>query len=158
MTKTKRRHIRFRVVLPVVVSCLLAGCEPAPTSGLPVVSMEVGSKKYKLEVAADHESRTKGLMQRDSLAEGTGMIFVFPDEELRGFWMKNTRIPLDIIYVNSQGAVVSTHTMVPYSLKSTPSASPAKYAIELNAGEVAKNGVKAGDKLEIPAGAQETDR
>lgn len=157
MTRTTGRRAGFLGLLPLAAVLLLAGCESPPESGLPVVSMQVGTKSYKLEVAADEPSRTKGLMQRDTLAEGTGMIFVFPDEAMRGFWMKNTRIPLDIIFVNAGGTVVSTATMVPYSLKSTPSAAPAKYAIELNAGEVAKNGVKAGDRLEIPAGARETD-
>jgi len=84
-----------------------------------------------------------------------GMIFVFSDEAPRGFWMKNTRIPLDILYIATDGKIVSLKTMRPYDLSQIPSDGPAKYAIELNAGMIQKTGVKVGEILQIPAEARE---
>lgn len=136
---------------------LVASCERGPattrSSALPVVSMKIGSRTYGLEVAGDSFTRERGLMERDSMPADRGMIFVFEGEADRGFWMKNTRIPLDILFVDSNGKVVSIHTMKPYDQRTTNSDGPAKYAIELNAGAANENGVKAGDKLVIPSGA-----
>ena len=84
------------------------------------------------------------------------MVFVFRDDKPLSFYMKNTLIPLDIIYVNSAGNVVSIHRMEPQALDArgayltTPSGAPAKYAIELNAGAAGAAGVKVGDHLEFP--------
>lgn len=147
-----------------VLTCVLlvltgAGCESySSPANLPTVEMKVGTKTYTIEIAADDAARQRGLMMRDSIPKNWGMIFVFPDEAERGFWMKNTRIPLDIIYVDAAGKVVSIHTMKPYDLESTVSAGPAKYAIELNAGQAAEAGVKPGDQLDIPGPARTTDR
>lgn len=135
------------------------GCNRySPPTGLPTVQIKLGTKTYTVEIAANDTDRQRGLMQRDSMPAEWGMIFVFPDEEMRGFWMKNTRIALDIIYVAGDGKVVSIHQMKPYDLNSTSSKGPAKYAIELNEGEAAKAGLKEGDVLVIPAAAAKTDQ
>jgi uncharacterized membrane protein (UPF0127 family) len=120
--------------------------------------MRVGSSTYTVEIAKTDAHRQRGLMERDSMPQDWGMIFVFPDEAVRGFWMKNTRIPLDIIYLDSGGKVVSIHTMKPYDMNSTFSRLPAKYAVELNAGQAEKSGVKVGDVLVVPTEAKETDQ
>ena len=147
----------LRWTLPLLLFTALAvGCaERGPNSGLATVDMQVGSRTYTLEVANTDASRQKGLMERDSVPEDRGMIFVFPEERELAFWMKNTRIPLDIIYLNSGGQVVSVHQMKPYDRTSVPSARDAKYAIELNLGQAAKAGVKPGDVLNIPASARQ---
>ncbi len=136
---------------------VLTGCgsNASPQSDLRTVSMRIGSMQFSLEVADTFPSRERGLMQRDSMPEDHGMIFVFDGEEDRAFWMKNTRIPLDIIYVAKNGAVVSTKSMRPYDLSNVPSDGPAKYAIELNAGMAAKAGIKPGQILDIPTDARE---
>ena len=148
--------------LPLLSALLFAcGCHSTPPgtqSGLPVVSMKIGSKSYNLEVAADNYSREKGLMERDSMPGDHGMVFVFDDESKRSFWMHNTRIPLDILFLDSNGSVVSIHTMKPYDESTTPSDKPAKYVIELNAGEAAACGVKVGDQLTVPAAAAPTSQ
>jgi uncharacterized membrane protein (UPF0127 family) len=82
------------------------------------------------------------------------MLFVFPDEIAREFWMKNTRIPLDILFLDGNGKVVSSKSMKPYDLNTTPSDGPAKYAIEVNHGAAASSGVAVGDRLNIPLPAQ----
>jgi hypothetical protein len=134
---------------------LLAGCNNDSPSGLAVVKMRLGERTLTLEVANTYETREKGLMRRDSMASDHGMIFVFKDEERRGFWMKNTRIPLDIVYIDSAGKIVSIHQMKPHDLHSTPADGPMKFAIELNKGVAAKLKLAAGQQLEIPAEARE---
>ncbi len=97
---------RYRSVL--LVSLLLSGCNPAPpppASTLPVIDVKIGKRLYRLEVAADRESAEKGLMDRDSMPADHGMLFVSPAETTQHFWMKNTRIPLDIIFITATGEV-----------------------------------------------------
>jgi uncharacterized membrane protein (UPF0127 family) len=139
---------------------LIAGCDdhpattgPQPQSGLRVVQMKIGSRDFSLEVADRDQSRETGLMYRDAMADDHGMIFVFPDEDMRLFYMANTRIPLDIAFLDSGGTVVSVKSMLPLDLRTTSSEKPAKYAIEMNAGAAAAIGLKAGDRLVIPAEA-----
>jgi uncharacterized membrane protein (UPF0127 family) len=145
----------LRLTLPVLLLvAFLTGCaERGPNSGLPTVDMQIGSQTYTLEIANNDATRQRGLMERDSVPADHGMIFVFPDERELGFWMKNTRIPLDIIYLDANGRVVSVHQMKPYDRTNVPSDGPAKYAIELNLGQVKTTGVKSGDVLNIPASA-----
>jgi uncharacterized membrane protein (UPF0127 family) len=123
---------------------------PQPQSGLAMVTMPIGHQTFTLEVADTDEKREIGLMSRDSMPASHGMIFVFPREEPRGFWMKDTRIPLDIIYVAADRRVASIHQMNPFDLTRVNSAGPAMYAIELNADTAKKLGVKPGDRLGIP--------
>lgn len=153
------RSIR-RAILPCLLFCLAlitGGCgSPADgvPSQLPVTQMQLGAKTFTLEIANKDEDRFRGLMYRDAMPPDHGMIFVFPDVTDRSFWMKNTRIPLDILYLDADGKVISIHQMQPYVLKGTPSGGPAKYAIELNAGAAADAGVKVGDHLAIPPEAR----
>jgi uncharacterized membrane protein (UPF0127 family) len=146
-----------KTVCLLLVLQLLAGCDdrpattgPQPQSGLPVVSMKIGSRDFTLEVADTDQTREIGLMYRDSMADDRGMIFVFPDEEVRQFYMANTHIPLDIAFADAGGTVVSVKSMLPLDLRITSSDQPAKYAIEMNAGAAAAIGLKVGDRLVIP--------
>ena len=93
------------------------------------------------------ELRTRGLMYRDSLGADRGMPFVYPDEQMRGFWMKNTRIPLDIAFADSAGRIVWIDQMAPLDTDSTSSRYPAKYALEMNQGWFAAHGVAVGATL-----------
>ncbi len=150
------------LALLMLASVTMLGCDtsastkPASTrpSGAKTVSMALGKKTYSLEVAADDMSRELGLMNRDHMPADQGMIFVFPDSADRNFWMKNTLIPLDIVFIDAGGKVVSTHTMKPLDETTTPSDGEAKYAVELNAGEVAADGIKKGEPVTIPADAE----
>ena len=133
------------------------GCQSAasqPSSGLPTVKMQIGSTTFTLEVASNEETRERGLMRRDSMDRDHGMIFVFDREQILPFYMKNTRIPLDIVFVDKDGVVVAVKQMKPYDLSITSSEKPALWAIELNAGAAAEAGVKPGDRLEIPQQAR----
>ena len=135
----------------------VAGCDSksaANGNGLATVRMPVGSETFTLEVADTDALRQKGLMRRDSMAKDRGMIFVFPDEAERSFWMKNTRIPLDIIFIDGNGVVVGIKQMKPYDLNPTNSPKPYRWAVELNKGAADEAGVKVGDQLTIPEAAK----
>jgi len=134
------------------------GAATTTAGALPTVPMTIGSKTFTLEIANDNLEREKGLMRRDSMPADHGMIFVFPDEQRLGFYMKNTRIPLDIIFVNADGVVVSIKQMRPYDVSTTYTDAPAKWAIELNQGQAAACGAKVGDRLSVPEGARESER
>lgn len=104
--------------------------------------------KLDVEIADDEQSRETGLMFRDKMEQNQGMLFVFPKEDKQAFWMKNTILPLDIIFVNSKMEIVSIQkNAVPYSEKSLPSIKPALYVVEVNAGYSDKLGIKDGDKI-----------
>jgi uncharacterized membrane protein (UPF0127 family) len=83
------------------------------------------------------------------------MIFVFATPTKMAFWMKNTRIPLDVVYVDENGRVDSVKQMQPYVETAVWSEGPLKWAIELNQGTAEKIGLKKGDVLQIPAGAKD---
>jgi uncharacterized membrane protein (UPF0127 family) len=155
---TRRYSTTSAIAVLIVAALAGGGCrQSAPAKpGLPTVTMQLGSKTFTLEIANSVPTRERGLMQRDSMPADHGMIFVFDQEQPLGFYMKNTRIPLDIIFVGANGNVVSIKQMKPYDLKTTPSDLPAKWAIELNAGAAAEAGVKVGDALQIPEAARAT--
>lgn len=103
----------------------------------------------RAEIAENETSRTQGLMGRQTMAEDQGMLFIFPNEEYRSFWMANTPLPLDIIYVNAAREVVTIQrNTVPYSEESVPSTRPATYVIEVNAGYADRHGIVEGDRVQ----------
>lgn len=147
---------RSRYLLPLAMLLIWAGgCSSPPPGGLPTTHMRIGSRTFILEIANSFGTRETGLMRRDSMPRDHGMIFVFPWQQESPFWMKNTRFPLDILFIDKDGRVVSIHRMEAYDEHSTYSGGAYKYAVEINAGEAEKTGVKAGDVLEIPKEAHD---
>ena len=105
-------------------------------------------KKIELEIADNEFETTRGLMDRRSMNEDRGMIFIFPNMEQRSFWMKNTYIPLDIIFVTDQMEIESIQAnTTPMSQQSVPSVGPAQYVVEVNAGFTQAYGIQAGTKI-----------
>ena len=103
-----------------------------------------------IEIADNDEERMRGLMDRQTLPGNAAMLFVFPNEEPRSFWMKNTYISLDIIYINSRKEIVSIQKYTqPKSTYSIPSEKPAMYVLEVNAGYTDKYGITPGDKVDF---------
>ena len=101
-----------------------------------------------IEVADDDAEREQGLMYRDTMAESNGMLFLMGVEEMQAFWMKNTILPLDILFADNERRIVSIHkNCKPYSLDQIPSEKPALYVIEVNAGYTEKHNVKVGDLI-----------
>lgn len=104
----------------------------------------------KIEVADTPQSREMGLMYRDTLASDAGMLFVFPAPSNQVFWMKNTRIPLDMVFADSQRRVIGiVANAVPYSEARLSVPGDSQYVLEVNGGFCQRRGVKAGDRLEF---------
>ena len=105
-------------------------------------------RKIDVEVAENDDERMQGLMYRRSMDDGKGMLFIFQNEEPQSFWMKNTVIPLDIIYVNSKKEIVKIFkSTTPFSETSLPSGKPATYVVEVAGGFSDKYGIKEGDMI-----------
>ncbi|HEY4439171.1 MAG TPA: DUF192 domain-containing protein [Candidatus Elarobacter sp.] len=127
---------------------------------LPCRPLEVRTRRatLRLAVAADTPTRERGLMKVPFVPVGQGMLFAFPDGDLkRSFWMKNTIAALDMIFVNADGTVTAVAADVPATAPGTPDDQVARrdgtgrYVIELGAGEAARLGIAAGERLFIPA-------
>ncbi|RNJ62478.1 MAG: DUF192 domain-containing protein [Porphyrobacter sp. IPPAS B-1204] len=123
-----------------------------PVSGLEVIDLTVdrGGKPiaFKVELAASAEAQARGLMFRTALGDNEGMIFPSAAPEVRSFWMKNTPLSLDIIFIGPDGRIVNiAANTVPYSLESVRSSGPASAVLELRAGRAAELGIVPGDKV-----------
>lgn len=102
----------------------------------------------EIEIAEDNNERSKGLMFRNNMQENQGMLFIFSRQEFQSFWMRNTAISLDIIFVNSNNEIVTIHKNTnTFSDDSYPSTKPAIYVVEVVAGYTSKYGIKVGDKI-----------
>jgi uncharacterized membrane protein (UPF0127 family) len=133
----------------VLTLCVVTGCASA---GSGAHWVELKGKRFTVEIADDDAERSRGLMFRDELAADSGMIFIHDDEVPQAYWMKNTKIPLDILYFDRSRKLVSASERVPPCSAGDqcppfPSTGPALYVLELNAGMVESLGVKPGDEL-----------
>jgi hypothetical protein len=101
-----------------------------------------------IEIADDDYQIQTGLMYRNNLKANHGMLFIFPTEAYKSFYMKNTRIPLDIIYIDKDSAIVNIQkNAVPFDETSLPSSAPIQYVLEVNAGLSEQWGLESGDKI-----------
>jgi uncharacterized membrane protein (UPF0127 family) len=108
------------------------------------------ARTVRLEVAAEPAARARGLMGRTEVPEGTGMVFLYPEDVAEAYWMKNTLVPLSIAFVAADGRVVSVAEMTPCKADPCPSyppAGPYRYAVELAAGSFGAAGVGPGAKV-----------
>ena len=102
----------------------------------------------EIEIADDDSSRTRGMMQRTDLPGDRGMLFIFPDEEDRGFWMANTPLSLDLIFIDADSTIVSiAKYMRPLSPQDVPSNGPARFVLEVIAGNADTIGIVEGDRV-----------
>jgi uncharacterized membrane protein (UPF0127 family) len=143
-------------LLAFFVACAAAS-EPVPTAGqppLPTVTLVVGATPVVAEVADDDAERTAGLMFRSRLGTDQGMVFVYPREAPRAFWMRNTILPLSIAYLDDEGVIVRLADMTPKDETPVPSGAPAMYALEMAQGWFVSHGVAVGVKVTgLPAPA-----
>jgi hypothetical protein len=128
---------------------LLFGCSGGEASA--VFSTARGPKRVLLEVAASERERNRGLMFRSRLPENRGMLFIFEQPGKPAFWMKNTYLSLDILFLSEQGVVVDLFESVPpCPMEPCPRYaphSPSKYVIEVPAGFAARHAVRKGDRV-----------
>lgn len=139
-------------LLGAAVAMALSGC--ASGNGTWV---ELAGQRYVVEVADDDAERARGLMFREELPTDRGMLFLHEREEPQAYWMKNTKIPLDILYFDSQRRLVSQQRDVPPcslgdGCPPYPSTGPARYVLELNAGQAARIGLVDGAELTFGPG------
>lgn len=148
-------HQSFRsIAVPWVIALCVLGCKEDPPLRFETVTL--GGREFRLELAITAEQVRKGMMGRTEVGEDEGMLFVFPDEEPRRFWMKGCLVPLDVLFLDRAGRIVSIQTMsVPREDEvdnppGYPSRWPAQFAIELRAGRATELGLSPGDKVPLP--------
>jgi uncharacterized membrane protein (UPF0127 family) len=118
-----------------------------PVSGLPVIQVAVRGHAFRVEVARTPTEQQKGLMFRTAMKPDEGMLF--PEERPRqvAFWMRNTVLPLDIVFIGPDRRILNIVNAIPYDETPLPSAGPAIAVLELNAGRTKALGIRAGDKV-----------
>lgn len=140
-------------LIGVLVSC--GGKEPnAATrkSAEDFFEIRIGAKIVKMQIAALPDETQRGLMFRKSLNQDAGMLFVFDRDQQMSFWMRNTLIPLDIGYIDSEGTLREIYPMYPLDERPVPSRSrDLRFALEVNQGWFKTNGIGPGDKLDTTA-------
>lgn len=144
----------------VMAACLVAlaptvsaACNPAEVE----LRGDFGTARFNVEVADDPQERATGLMHRESMAQSAGMLFVYDIEEEVGFWMENTLIPLDMIFMDAEGTVVKVHeNAIPLDRTVIRSDFPTQFVLEINAGLAGQLGIAPGAELRHPSIAQDT--
>ncbi|MEN9932562.1 MAG: hypothetical protein RIS17_1135 [Pseudomonadota bacterium] len=152
---TKRNWLRPILFTALLASpALMAAAEaatPCPNTGLKTTRVTFETAKgrfaYKVEIAATPDQQACGMMFRDTMAPDTGMTFPMTPPRATGFWMENTALPLDIIYVSPAGRVLNVRRGQPYSREVLTSAGITAEVIELSAGQAERIGLKPGDRV-----------
>ncbi|WP_155999201.1 DUF192 domain-containing protein [Thioalkalivibrio sp. ALJ16] len=114
---------------------------------LPVDTLAVGEQTLSVEIAATDRSRRVGLMHRDHLPDDHGMLFIWPRAAEYGMWMQNTRIPLDVAFIDADYTIANIARMTPHSTRIHSARRPVPYALEVNAGWFERHGIKPGDRI-----------
>ncbi len=170
LTKSNVRspgRLKSMQALLILMFAFLAvlGCETAqggsatsaPAAPPEAAVVSIGDATYSVDLAISPEERQQGLSGREHMAPGEGMLFVFEEERQLNFWMKEMHFPLDIIWIDAQCRLVEVAANVPTpppnadnaEIPRVQSPSPARYVLELNAGEAAHNGLQPGDPVQF---------
>ena len=113
-------------------------------------TIHINNIPFLLKISSSPSELTKGLMYVKHLPELSGMFFVFPSNDYHSIWMKNTYIPLDILFINEDNTIVHTHRCAkPFDLTHITTPKKCRYIIELNCGTLDKYNIKIGDKIYI---------
>ena len=141
-------------LLPVLLLC---ACSPGKRPGEPANSdtwfpISIAETALELQLALTEAERRKGLMYRDKLDADQGMLFLFEQPGKRSFWMRNTRIPLDLAYFDAEGTLLEIHSLYPYDENSVYSYSEdVLIAVEVNQGWFARKNIQPGAKQDMEA-------
>lgn len=125
--------------------------QPQPT--LPqsdlVITTAKGPQKFKVELADNDASRSRGMMFRTSMAPDAGMLFDFKNEQMASFWMRNTLLPLDMLFIKADGTILNIHQRaIPHDESGINSTGPVRAVLEVNGGTASRLGIKPGDKVQ----------
>lgn len=159
--------IHLRAVLALIALCLsaliiVAGVQnPAfadaramilPVDKVPLVAMTAsGEKRFSIEIADEEREQARGLMYRQTMDDDHGMLFVLSETRQSAFWMENTPMPLDLLFIGEDGRVRAILEGVPFSRASISPGVPVRFVLELKKGTAAKNGIAPGDRLRHPS-------
>lgn len=125
----------------------LAGCTPHPTV---VIHAQGGPVRVQVEIVDTPDARAHGLMYRRDLAADAGMLFIFPTESPQSFWMKNTPLPLDMLFIGADRRIVGiVPDARPFTTNPVGVERPSQYVLEVNAGFCARHGVAGGDTVDF---------
>ena len=144
------RHFFLCIVM------LLAACDSSPrpqslpTETLTITTQTGETHRFEVQIADDLEEQQTGLMHRKKMDDDAGMLFVFPDEAPRRFWMKDTLIPLDLLFTDESGIIFHIHKNAkPLDLTGLPSYGNAKMVLEINGGLADELGITEGSRLTV---------
>lgn len=162
VTRRGNAWLGIALLLAAASSCAEAESGPAPGRAAPETAwVEIGDELFELELALDPSRRQLGLGRRSGVARDGGMLFVFPDEKLRSFVMRDCAVPLDLAYLDGSGRIVAIHEMQPEPprrrgespsayerrLPGYPSRAAARFAIETAGGRLAEVGAEVGQRV-----------
>lgn len=140
---------RISIISIVLSITLLCACSSRPEGLWP---LKIGDHKLFVEIAATPQARKTGLMYRETLPAYQGMLFVYELPKRMSFWMKNTKIPLDIAFIRRDGKILQIEAMEPLAENHRVSFTEVSYALEVNQGWFKRHGVRVGQKIEnLPA-------
>lgn len=157
MSKSKTIH-NYHLFLNCIFIFLFSGCKDGNSqpkkqkieSENKLFTFQIGNHNIKAELAVLPKERQRGLMFRKRLKEGEGMLFIFEKATAQKFWMKNTKIPLDIGYISSDGKLREVHAAKPFDLSGVPSRSQEiQFVLEMNIQGFRKKDIRIGDHLNL---------
>ena len=142
---------RVLLIFAVLLLAIPVQAQPQPTLPLSdlVILTDKGPQRFKVELADNDASRSRGMMFRTSMAPDAGMLFDFGQEQMTSFWMRNTLIPLDMLFIKADGTILNVHQRaIPRDETGISSAGPVRAVLELNGGTASRLGIKPGNKVQ----------
>lgn len=149
MKKESLRILKFALIFSI--AAIFTGCSKfnLEKKNIAVVTQDGREILLNVEIADQEEERMQGYMFRKNIPDGTGMLFVFENDQILSFWMKNTPHPLSIAYITKDGKIRDIFDMTPYSLNSIVSTGYVRYALEVPQGWYKKAGISTGDYVKL---------
>jgi uncharacterized membrane protein (UPF0127 family) len=144
------RWLSLLVLVPLILACNFVRV-PAGGPAVRLTGADGKTHDVKVELAATAQERGHGLMERQTMPEDAGMLFVFPSDTDNPFWMKDTLLPLSIAWIAADGTIVDIQDMQPQTTDLHQPRARYRYALEVNQGYFARAGIKPGDRAELPA-------
>ena len=143
-----RFHRAFAIGATILAGLMICSNSAlAQQPALPTIALSAGIHVIRAEVASTMESRSQGLMQRKSMAQGSGMLFLFDQSAGHCMWMKNTLIPLSVAFIDARGEIVNIADMQPLDETTHCAERPVPYALEMNLGWFKKRGIGPGTRI-----------
>lgn len=146
----------FKLISTILFISLLSACNnnkqeisQSPLCKEDIVIFSINNKLLKTEISCSIEKRALGLMNRDELEQNSGMLFLFSNSDIHPFWMKNTKIPLSIAYIDENWKIVDIKDMKPFDETPVFSNQPSLYALETNKNWFEINNIKIGEQIKI---------